>query len=82
MPVYCCYNIFIFFLVFVDQCFAKEDLVFILDSSTSVGGANYDKMKDFVKKFLDSANIDNGVVRVGLLSFSISVKVEFQLNSF
>ena len=68
--------------MFVDPCFAKVDLVFILDSSTSVGNNNYDKMKDFVKKFLHSANIDNGEVRVGLLSYSTTVKVEFQLNTF
>ena len=66
----------------IDPCFAKVDLVFILDSSTSVGNDNYDKMKDFVKKFLHSANIDNGEVRVGLLSYSTNVKVEFQLNSY
>ena len=39
-------------------------------------------MKDFVKKFLHSANIDNGEMRVGLLSYSSTVTVEFQLNSF
>ena len=73
---------FYLFLVFVDQCFPKVDLVFILDSSSSVGGENYDKMKDFVKKFLHSAYIDNGEVRVGLLTYSTTVKVEFQLNSY
>ncbi|XP_022328093.2 matrilin-3-like [Crassostrea virginica] len=83
--IHCIFTVVVLYFpynVSSDQCFAKEDLVFILDSSSSVVGANYDKMKDFVKKFLHSANIDNGEVRVGLVSFSTSVKVEFQLNSF
>ncbi|XP_061195997.1 collagen alpha-1(XIV) chain-like [Saccostrea echinata] len=39
-------------------------------------------MKVFVKKFLHSANIDDGEVRVGLLSYSTQVTVEFQLNTY
>uniref|UniRef100_K1R289 Collagen alpha-3(VI) chain n=1 Tax=Magallana gigas TaxID=29159 RepID=K1R289_MAGGI len=65
-----------------NQCFSKVDLVFVLDSSTSVGNDNYDKMKSFVTKFLHSANIDNGDVRVGLLSYSTQVTVEFKLNAY
>ncbi|XP_056013502.1 cartilage matrix protein-like isoform X2 [Ostrea edulis] len=65
-----------------NQCSAQVDLIFALDSSTSVGNDNYDKMKDFVKKFLHSANIDGGEVRVGLVSYSSLVTVEFQLNSY
>ncbi|XP_065931359.1 collagen alpha-4(VI) chain-like isoform X2 [Magallana gigas] len=65
----------------INQCFAQVDVVFLLDSSTSVGNDNYDKMKSFVTKFLHYANIDNGDVRVGLLSYSTRVTVEFKLNS-
>lgn len=54
----------------------------MLDSSTSVGNDNYDKMKSFVTKFLHGANIDSGDVRVGLLSYSTKVTVEFKLNSY
>uniref|UniRef100_A0A8W8KW43 VWFA domain-containing protein n=1 Tax=Magallana gigas TaxID=29159 RepID=A0A8W8KW43_MAGGI len=54
----------------------------MLDSSTSVGNDNYDKIKSFVIKFIQYANIDNGDVRVGLLSFSTQVTVEFKLNSY
>ncbi|CAG2253559.1 COL6A [Mytilus edulis] len=61
---------------------AKVDMVIILDSSTSVGSDNYDKMKDFCKDFLRNADLDSGNVRVGILSYSTAVKVEFYLNSF
>ncbi|XP_061187018.1 collagen alpha-1(XIV) chain-like [Saccostrea echinata] len=58
------------------------DLVFILDSSTSVGNDNFDKMKAFVKKFLQPANIGCGEVRVGLMTFSTQVTIEFHLNTY
>lgn len=71
-----------FICLTLDQCFAHVDLVFVLDSSTSVGNDNYDLMKGFVTKFLRKVNIDNGGVRVGLLSYSTKVTVEFKLNSY
>ncbi|XP_071148584.1 matrilin-3-like [Mytilus edulis] len=61
---------------------AKVDMVIILDSSTSVGIANFDKMKDFCKDLLRNADLDSGNVRVGMLSYSTAVRVEFYLNSF
>ncbi|XP_061187017.1 collagen alpha-1(XIV) chain-like [Saccostrea echinata] len=39
-------------------------------------------MKAFVKKFLQPANIDCGEVRVGLMSFSTQVTIEFHLNTY
>lgn len=80
-PPISCIKFFLYFFT-GNSCFAKVDLIFILDSSTSVGQDNYDKMKSFVKKFLHSANIDGGDVRVGVLSYSTSVTIEFQLNKF
>jgi Mg-chelatase subunit ChlD len=61
---------------------AKVDIVIILDSSTSVGSGNYDKMKNFCKDFLQNADLDSGNVRVGILSYSSKVKIEFYLNSY
>jgi Mg-chelatase subunit ChlD len=63
-------------------CSEKVDLVFVLDSSTSVGQSNFDKMKDFLKTFLHSAAIDSGDVRVGILSYSTTVTIEFHLNQY
>ncbi|XP_061187015.1 collagen alpha-1(XII) chain-like [Saccostrea echinata] len=39
-------------------------------------------MRAFVKKFLQAANIDCGEVRVGLMSYSTKVTVEFHLNTY
>ena len=69
------------FLLF-SACFAEVDMVIILDSSTSVGQDNYKKMLQFCKDFLHAANIDSGSVRVGIVSYSTKVTVEFQLNDY
>lgn len=61
---------------------AKVDIVIILDSSTSVGTANYEKMKGFCKDFIKNADLDSGNVRVGIISYSTAVEEEFYLNSY
>ncbi|XP_041374199.1 uncharacterized protein LOC121387240 [Gigantopelta aegis] len=60
----------------------KVDLVIILDSSTSVTQANFVKMLQFTKDLLRISNIDNGDVRVGVVTYSTSVKVRFHLKDF
>lgn len=57
-------------------------MVIILDSSTSVGDDNYQKMKNFCKDFLKNADLDSGNIRVGIVSYSTAVHVEFQMNSY
>lgn len=58
------------------------DLVFIVDSSTSVGQYNFKKILDFLKDFLGQSNIDSGSVRVGVLSYSTEVHDHFYLNAY
>lgn len=58
------------------------DLTFLLDSSTSVGGENFDKMLRFVDKLVRPLNISNGDVRVALLTFSDYTVIEFELDYF
>ncbi|XP_076075787.1 matrilin-2-like [Mytilus galloprovincialis] len=59
---------------------SEIDIVIMLDSSTSVGNDNYTKMTNFCKAFLKHADIDSGNIRVGVLSYSTFVHVEFHLN--
>ncbi|XP_062575512.1 collagen alpha-1(XIV) chain-like [Saccostrea cucullata] len=58
------------------------DLVFILDSSTSMGYDNFNKMKAFVKRFLQAAYTVCWEMRVGLMSYSTRVTIEFHLNTY
>lgn len=68
--------------LFIDHWPAKVDIAFVLDASKSLGVDNYEKMKGFVKRLLDGADIDNGDVRVGIVSYSTKANVEFMLNSY
>ena len=61
---------------------AESDIVFILDSSTSVTAPNFEKMLDFIVHFVSAADIDSGNVRIGALLYSTDVKVQFQLNEY
>ena len=57
-------------------------MVIVLDSSTSVGNDNFKKMLQFCKEFLHTANLDSGDVRVGVVTYSTKVTVEFQMNEY
>ncbi|XP_076459446.1 LOW QUALITY PROTEIN: uncharacterized protein LOC143292771 [Babylonia areolata] len=64
-----------------DYCaYTRADLVFMIDSSTSVTDANFRKVLGFIQDFVRFSDVDSGNVRVGVLVFSTKVKVEFQLN--
>ena len=51
-----------------------------MDASTSVGQDNFEKMLQFVKDFLGNADIDSGNVQAGVLTYSTSFKIEFQIG--
>ncbi len=65
-----------------DCASTKLDLVFVLDSSTSVTEPNFKLMLDFLKNFLFVANIDDGNVRVGVVIYSTKVSIQFHLNKY
>lgn len=69
-------------LFLISECGLSEiDLIIIVDSSTSVGQDNYDKMLQFCKDFLGNADLDSGSVRVGVLIYSSGVEIQFNLNT-
>lgn len=71
------------FLTFSGGCgLARVDLVFVIDSSTSVGEENFRKQINFVKQLLSNSDIDSGAVRAGALIYSTGVEVQFQLNAY
>ena len=61
---------------------ASTDLIFILDSSTSVTEENFVRMLQFCKDIINSAEIDSGRVRVGAIVYSSSPEIQFNLQSF
>lgn len=60
----------------------KTDLVIILDASTSVSQKNFQLMKEFAAGLLEHTDIDSGHVRVGVLTYSTEVSIEFYLREY
>ncbi|XP_062591929.1 collagen alpha-1(XXII) chain-like [Saccostrea cucullata] len=75
------------FLIYIDKVTldcgdTAADIVFILDSSGSVGEGNFNKTKEFFTAMVDGFQIGPKTVRVGAVPFSTSVHNMFQLTSF
>ena len=56
--------------------------MFVLDASTSVTEFNFQIVKDFMIDFLSEASIDDGSVRVGVITFSDDDSLQFHLNAY
>ncbi|XP_013410815.1 uncharacterized protein LOC106173996 isoform X2 [Lingula anatina] len=64
------------------NCGSLADIVFVLDSSGSVGAANFEKVKDFVKDIVNDLDIGANSVRVGVVKFHSRPYSEFHLNKY
>lgn len=58
------------------------ELVFVIDSSESVGPENFEIVKDFVTALVDRVTVGNGATRVGLVLYSLEARLEFELTSY
>lgn len=58
------------------------ELVFVIDSSESVGPDNFEIMKDFVMALVERVTIGNGATRVGLVLYSLEARLEFDLARY
>ena len=69
--------------MFVLGCKEKEvDIVFLLDSSTSIGTDRFQKIKDFVVGVVDQFTIGPQDTRVGVIVFNDIATVEFSLDTY
>ncbi|CAI9721272.1 type VI, alpha [Octopus vulgaris] len=64
----------------IRKCPAQADIVFILDSSGSVGRANFQKMLRFVETVSKSFNIAPDEVQIGVDTFDSGSRTEFKMN--
>ena len=58
-------------------------MVFLVDSSGSIGEANFDKLLGFIKKVIKTINVNqssSNAVKVGLLTYSDNVVPRLYLN--
>lgn len=68
--------------VYSSVCHAEADVVFILDSSGSVGQDNFYRVLNFTYSTIDSLDIDSGQFRVGVVTFSDTSRLDFNLDEF
>uniref|UniRef100_A0A3Q3FRS5 Collagen alpha-1(XXVIII) chain n=1 Tax=Labrus bergylta TaxID=56723 RepID=A0A3Q3FRS5_9LABR len=55
------------------------ELVFVIDSSESVGPENFEIIKDFVTRLVDRTTVGRNTTRIGLVLYSLDVHLEFNL---
>lgn len=58
------------------------ELIFVIDSSESVGPENFEIIKDFVTALVDRVTVGRNATRIGLVLYSLEVRLEFGLNKY
>lgn len=58
------------------------DIMFIIDTSISVGAENFKRIKNFIKNIIRFFHIAPSHVRVGVVTYSTWVKDDFNLNTY
>nr|XP_015214496.1 PREDICTED: collagen alpha-1(XXVIII) chain-like [Lepisosteus oculatus] len=58
------------------------ELVFVIDSSESVGPDNFEIIKDFVTALVDRITVGRNATRIGLVLYSLDVHLEFNLARY
>lgn len=73
---------FIYIFSFTACLNKPADLAFLVDSSSSVGSANFQKLENFLKNAVTKIDIGKDKVHVGLMQFSSYPSMEFPLNMY
>ena len=58
---------------FILGCDGRMDVVFVLDSSGSIGGEHFETTKSFVINTIDVLDIERDLINVGFVQFSSTV---------
>ncbi|KAM6161015.1 collagen alpha-4(VI) chain-like [Erethizon dorsatum] len=61
---------------------ALADIVFLVDSSTSIGPQNFKKVKNFLHSVVLGLDISSDQVQVGLVQYNTNIYPAFQLNQY
>ena len=57
-------------------------MVFVLDGSGSINSRNFRTVKSFVQNVVEAFDVSNKTVRIGLIEFSSSAEVQFDLQQY
>lgn len=58
----------------------RQDIVFVVDKSGSIGKKNFDYVKNFLGMFTEYLSVFPAKTRVAIVSFSTYVRLEFDFN--
>ena len=64
------------------RLYPKIDLVFILDSSSSVEKRNFAKIQQFVKNLVREFKVNPSATQVSVVSYGSNARLEFPLNQY
>ncbi|XP_049915868.1 von Willebrand factor A domain-containing protein 2 [Epinephelus moara] len=64
------------------QCSAAMDILFLMDGSYSVGKGSFERSKHYAIKLCQALDIGPDKVRVGLIQFGSTPRLEFALDSY
>jgi collagen type VI alpha len=63
-------------------CLHKADVVFMIDSSTSVGSENFQKTQNFLKNIITNMDVGHDKVQVGVMQYSSYPTMGFPLRMY
>ena len=63
-------------------CLTSADLVFMVDSSSSVGSTNFQKLEHFLKDVVSKIDVAPNKVQVGMVKYGSYPSVEFPLGAY
>ena len=77
----------VLYSLFSFSCFTgcggkPADIVFVVDSSSSIWGPDFDKQLNFIEAIISSFEIAENLTKVGIVTFSDKSHVEFDLNKY
>uniref|UniRef100_A0A8C3PPM6 von Willebrand factor n=1 Tax=Calidris pygmaea TaxID=425635 RepID=A0A8C3PPM6_9CHAR len=63
-----------------ELCNKPMDVMFLLDGSSNIGASEFEEMKNFVREFIESAEISNTSIHVSVLQYARENNIEISWN--
>ncbi|CAH2306267.1 collagen alpha-3(VI) chain [Pelobates cultripes] len=60
----------------------RRDIVFLVDGSSAIGGANFAAIREFIVKIVNRLEIGSDLMQVALAQYARDVRPEFYLNTY
>ena len=66
----------------LSECFSRVDFVIMLDSSGSINREDFERVLNFIRQLSSRLDVDSGLARIALVTFSTQSTVIFDLDDF